>query len=135
MNAAKLLCWYLTKYSSKIILFSIFLVQTSKTMFRWIIVQDDKNSISTALVHMNLIFQWKYRDTYVLVNLELMKCILINVRMYFLYCDRRNINHNRIYHYHFKTLGTIAYCMYASMSWKNQSTHCIHSKYRFILIS
>ena len=35
------------KYLSLILFISIFLVQSSQTVFWWIIVQDDKNSISS----------------------------------------------------------------------------------------
>lgn len=41
-------------------LFQFFYVQTSKKLFHWIIVQTDKNSISTCAYEMNLIYLLKY---------------------------------------------------------------------------
>ena len=64
-------------------LFPYFLVQTIKTVLQWIIVQDDKIQFHP----MNLIFCENIARVYVSVNLLLIKCILVFVCVYFLYCD------------------------------------------------
>ena len=65
------------------------LVKSCKTVFHWIIMQDDKNSISScplpALIHMNL--NKNITRKHELVNSLLTKCILIFVCVYFLYFD------------------------------------------------
>ena len=55
-----------------IVYFPFFSVQTSKTVFHWIIVQDDKNSISSCEPNF---FCKTIKRVCVLVNLLLMKCI------------------------------------------------------------
>lgn len=56
-------CWYWMKYLSRILLF--FLVQTNKSKFCWIIVQNDKIRFHLPILHTNLFKfnEWKYRKT------------------------------------------------------------------------
>ena len=98
----------------KCCLFPFFLVQTSETVFRWIIVQDDKNSTSSHSYLYEPNFLWKFYSMYWSI------CCLWNVflyflRVFFLYYDTLKKLYHNCRHYDIKCMYSETYLIWHAL--------------------